>query len=348
MKLQTSLIPFQSPPHSLVWEGDTLVDWAAGGNRYALDGTFESANRRFSDRFNGVAALPDGRCAALFERRWTNGILVINDLENPEYTHFRAGERVFSFRKINIREIKRSYYEADAYEYPIALFYLPDGRPAILHCPDEYNRLEIELIETGERLTVSENRNPEDCFHSRLEISPSGRYALSAGWVWHPVDMLWVYDLHQVLEDPRHLDHDKTISHNVGSAAFLDDDLIVYAIIPWPPSEAEKLLGKTQIDLYSIEKAAVIHSVGVDREHISVLPTPSRSYVWDIFNYPKIIDLNTGAIVAECPELITNGPTSSIELNFDQKAHPPFALHPDRRRLAVGTKEGIAIISCSV
>lgn len=176
-------------------------------------------------------------------------------------------------------------------------------------------------------------------------MSPSGRYALSAGWVWHPVDALWVFDLHKALEDPRYLDHDITISHNVGSAAFLDDDLIVYAIIPWPPSNAADLLGKTQIDVYSIEKAAVIHSVGVDREHISVLPTSNQRYVWDIFNYPKIIDLHTGAVTAECPELNTNGPTTSIDLNFDQKEHPPFARHPDRRRPAVWTKDGIVIVT---
>ena len=40
-------------------------------------------------------------------------------------------------------------YQAHEYEYPIALYYLPDGRPAILHCPDEYCQMEIELIETG-------------------------------------------------------------------------------------------------------------------------------------------------------------------------------------------------------
>lgn len=345
MKLQTNLLPFHTPPLSLVWEGDTLVDWVAGGNRYALDGSFESANRRFSDRFNGVAALPDGRCAAVFERRWTSGLLIINDLENPEYTHIRAGERVFSFRNIKTREIKRSYYEADAYEYPIALFYLPDGRPAILHCPDEYNRLEIDLAETGERLTASNKRGPADCFHSRLQVSPSGRYALSAGWVWHPVDSLWVFDLHKALDDPRHLDHDTAIENDVSSATFLDDDLIVYSFLSWAYHKAADLLGEGQIDLYSISKGAVVHSVGIDREHLSLLPTPNRRYVWDVFNCPKIIDLNTGLVVAECPELSTNGPTSAIDLNFDPAEHPPYALHPDRRRLAVGTKEGIVIVT---
>lgn len=342
--LQKIFLPFPQKPLSLVWEGDTLVDWVAGGNRYFPDGTFESANRVFSDRFNGAVALPDGRCAAIFERRWTSGLLIINNLENPEYTHIRTGERVYSFRKIDLREIKRSYYEADAYEYPIALFYLPDGRPALLHCPDEYNRLEIDLLETGERLTASDSRQPADCFHSRLQVSPSGRYALSAGWVWHPVDSLWVFDLHKALEDPRHLDEDNAVENDVSSAVFLNDEYIALSITADVCHAAADLLGKSQIDLYSLEKEQVVNSVGVDLEHISLLPTPNDRYVWDIHRYPKIIDLHTGAVVAECPELITNGPASSIDLNFDPAEHPPYALHPDRRRLAVGTKEGIGII----
>ncbi len=76
--LQKSILPFSKKPLSLVWEGDTLLDWVSGGNRYYLDGTFISANTRFSNRFNGVAALPDGRCAAVFERLWTNGLLIIS------------------------------------------------------------------------------------------------------------------------------------------------------------------------------------------------------------------------------------------------------------------------------
>ena len=346
--LQQTFLPFNNRPVSLVWEDDTLVDWVAGGNRYALDGTFESANRVFSDRFNGAVALPDGRCLALFERRWTKGLIISNELENPEYTRIRAGERIFSFRKIKTREINRSYYEADAYEYPIALFCLPDGRPAILHCPDEYNRLEIELLETGERLTASDRRKPEDCFHSRLEVSPSGRYALSAGWVWHPVDALWVFDLHKALEDPRHLDGDNAVENDVSSAVFLNDELIAFSIVDGTCHAPSDLLGKSQINLYSPEKEEVVHRIGVDLEYLSLLPGPDKRHVWDVFRYPKIIDLHMGAVVAECPELITNGPASSIDLNFDPAEHPPYALHPDRRRLAVGTKEGIVIVSMKI
>ncbi len=66
-----------------------------------------------------------------------------------------------------------------------------------------YNRLEIEDARTGEPLTAGPEREPDDFFHSRLAVSPSGRYLLSAGWVWHPWGCLVVFDLRQALADPR-------------------------------------------------------------------------------------------------------------------------------------------------
>jgi hypothetical protein len=51
-----------------------------------------------------------------------------------------------------IREVNRSYYHADAYRYPLALFTLPDGRTGVVHCPEDYNRLEIDDARTGHRL----------------------------------------------------------------------------------------------------------------------------------------------------------------------------------------------------
>jgi hypothetical protein len=53
-----------------------------------------------------------------------------------------------------IRELGRSYYHADAYRYPLALFTLPDGRTGLVHCPAAYNRLEIEDALTGAPLTL--------------------------------------------------------------------------------------------------------------------------------------------------------------------------------------------------
>jgi hypothetical protein len=344
MKLQTNLITFQFPPYSLVWEGDTLVDWRAGGNRYELDETFKPSNLRFSPNFNGVVALPDSRCIALFECRWTKGLLLPNEPKNPQYNQIQLGERVFSFLKMYPREINRSYYQAHEYEYPIALFYLPDGRAAILHCPDEYCRLEIELIETGERLTASDSRKSDDVFHSRLLVSPSGRYALSAGWVWHPIDVLCLFDLHRAIEDPSELDKGITVVSDAYSAVFLDDDIIAYSISSESRWATPGFKEKSQVNLYSIEKGTVVHSIGIDQGPLSLLPTDNRRYVWEISSHVKLLDLDTGEVLAECPQAIVNGSIGAIDFTYEDFEHPPFALHPDRRRLAVGTKEGIALL----
>ena len=84
-----------------------------------------------------------------------------------------------------IRELNRSHQQAGAYDYPIALGALPDGRQILVHCPDAYNVLQIEDAATGERLTAGP-REPRDVFHSRLAISPDGQHLLSAGWYWQP------------------------------------------------------------------------------------------------------------------------------------------------------------------
>lgn len=87
-----------------------------------------------------------------------------------------------------IRELNRSWYCATSYRYPLALFTLPDGRTGVAHCPEHYNRIEIEVAATGERLTADPARRPADMFHSRLQVSDDCARLLSAGWLWHPVE----------------------------------------------------------------------------------------------------------------------------------------------------------------
>jgi hypothetical protein len=173
MKLQKKSLSHYAP-QSLAWQGDVLVDWVAGGTQYHLDGTLLNGNTNFGYRFDKATALADGSYAVIFEELGTKGLIIRNELEKPQYKTIGAGNRTFSFKQYDLREINRSYYHADDYSYPIALFRLPNGRPAILHCPDEYNRLEIDLLENGKRLTVSGERDTSDVFHSRLQVSPFG------------------------------------------------------------------------------------------------------------------------------------------------------------------------------
>lgn len=130
---------------------------------------------------------PAGDLAALLQTTGTKGLLL------------KADKRL-------LREVNRSFYHAEAYRYPLVLFTLPDGRTGLIHCPARYNQLEIEEAVTGDPLVARGERTPKDVFHSRLAVSVSGRYLLSAGWVWQPWSCVMVYDLLAALEDPARLD----------------------------------------------------------------------------------------------------------------------------------------------
>lgn len=202
---------------SLCWDGNTLVNWAGGAARYNLDGSHTPSRVNYAYRFNAATASPSGRFVALYERLGTKAVLL------------RDGRIV--------RELNRSFYHAHVYEYPIVLFALPDGREVLAHCPDKYNRLEIEDAETGERLTQRQTPSP-DFFHSRLAVNAPATRLLSAGWAWHPFNSVGFYDVARALADSKHLDgldgHDRERafpegSVEVNSAAFVGSDRVVVA-----------------------------------------------------------------------------------------------------------------------
>jgi hypothetical protein len=90
---------------------------------------------------DAASVAPNGDVVALVQSTGTKGLL------------FDADTRL-------IREVDRSIYHAEAYRYPIALFTLPSGRTGIVHCPKQYNRLEIEDARTGDLLTGGFARDP--------------------------------------------------------------------------------------------------------------------------------------------------------------------------------------------
>jgi hypothetical protein len=100
---------------SLCWRGDQLVDWVGGSRAFASDGTEQLAKVRYGYRFDAATASPDGRFAVIYERLGTKGLLLHDG-------------RI-------VRELDRSFYHAQAYEYPIALFNDREGRVLLAHCP---------------------------------------------------------------------------------------------------------------------------------------------------------------------------------------------------------------------
>jgi hypothetical protein len=307
---------------SLIWQGDELVDWVGGGARYQLDGTSERAGVFYAYRFDAAAATADGEWIAIYQRLGTKALLL------------RGGQLV--------RELDRSYYHADVYEYPIALWRLPDGRAVVAHCPEAYNELHIDETETGRRLTARDGKS-SDLFHSRLAVSPDGRWLMSAGWIWHPIDFVGIYDIAAALARPETLDDARQVpaaetSIEISAAAFAGRDRLVV-------SAGLEDLGNTELrpghlGAYRLDEERYERATMPDERPGTIMP--AGDFVVGFYEHPKLIELETGRIVARWPMLATGTQTSSIIHHIEPP--PPLALDPANLRFAVAGPDEITVI----
>jgi hypothetical protein len=321
--------------HSLCWRGDELVDWVGGGRAFAADGTERPARVIQGYRFDAATASPDGRFAVIYERLGTKGLLLHDG-------------RI-------VREIDRSFYFADAYEYPVALFNDSGGRVLLAHCPGNYCRLELEEAETGRPLTASADRKPSDFFHSRLAVSPHGKRLLSAGWVWHPLSLVGCFDVAQALIDPRHLDdgHHLSSSFNPGlaeenSACWLDDDCIAVATSAEPEQDSVEdddgppLLNGLAV--YDVITRTCLRAFQLEQPAGTILALGKR-YVLSLYRHPKLLDLSTGKVVHVWTELRSGLQDGSIMFQLDGDAKPPpMAFDPASNRFAIVNGDTVTLI----
>ena len=311
---------------SLTWHEDQLVDWVGGGNSFSLDGSTARASVIYGFRFDNVCSSADGKYAVIYEQLGTKGLL----LEDGEI----------------IRELNRSFNHANVYEYPVCFAKLESQRDVLIHCPDEYNRIEIEDVRTGELLTKCDTRKPKDFFHSRLATSPNGKLLLSAGWVWHPFDAVCVWDIAESIDQPTSLDSSQLFpsqSTEVSSAAFLDNEHLLLSTsdesFAGDEYEVDELRPST-ISVWNIPKRKIESQVNVE-ERVGRLMPINRHYALGFFEAPKIICLESGQIVARLPELKTGTQTSSIIHHND--ALPPIAADVANHRFAVANENEIHV-----
>jgi len=309
------------PLKSLCWCGDELVDWATGGTRYQLDGTVVRSRFYWGYPFDRAIVSPNGEYAVVYEVLGTKGL-------------------VFQGRKL-IREINRSYYHADVYEYPIAVFQLPDGQTGIIHCPDEYNRIEIEEIVSGKRLTKREGKSA-DFFHSRFQVSLNSEFLLSAGWVWHPLDAVQLFRIPDILRHPTVLD--KYAEMNAPAELFEahgavfqgNESLIMVGDNGGEPGEEGHFLGR-----YNLRNARVDLTTKM-QEQAGTIMSVNAEYIMGFYECPKLIEIASGKIVQKWPELNSGKQNSSIIHHIDEL--PPLALDSNHMRFAVAGAKGITVI----
>jgi hypothetical protein len=306
---------------SVAWVGDQLVDRLGGHDRYGLDGSVASGGIAYGYRFDAIENSPSGDYTVLYERRGTKGIVL----------------RGFKI----LREINRSYYQASSFDFPITLLRLPDGREAIAHCPDHYARIEIDLLEGGERLTARPINAPEpdDFFHSGLATDPSGTWLMSAGWVWHPFGLARFWRLVEALEDPTRLDHAarQSGSSEVTAAAFLSETRVAMASSPdandfTEDDDPDAKLRPGTLGVYDPGAANWEHIVPVAGPTGRLL-TVDEDHLLALYESPRLIRVSTGETVERWQQISTGDWNYCYGRTLAKE--PAFAWDSVGRRLAV-------------
>lgn len=330
--MQTRNLNF--PCQTIDWLGDALVDWASGGSALILSTgrTCNYAQYHLHYRFDGVVTSADKQYVLVYEKYGTKALLL------------KMG--------VLIREINRSYYEADAYEFPAVFFEFQD-RTYLAHCPAEYCRIDFEDVETGEIVTNMPRRKPGDFFHSRLEVSPDGKYLLSKGWVWHPMNEILLFNIEKCFSDPCLLDDGNIAMQDINSerctASFIDEQHILLGtstttwdtgkVSPVPPSSIA-------VWRFTDNVITAVHTPAFSFGNLFAI---NFRYCWDLYRHPKIIDIQTGELVEEATEI--NSGEQQGALIGNPTGIPLMALSSDRMRLAVKStsgQNGVVVVSASV
>ncbi len=312
-----------------------MIDWVRGGDVFHLDGSFDSRHTRYAFSFDAAISSPCGNYAVIYQRLGVKGLLL------------RDG-------KI-LRELNRSFYHAGAYEYPICLFTGPDGRTLLAHCPDEYTQIEIEDAETGVRMPRSCERDGVDIFHSRLRVSPCGRWLLSAGWLWHPYGDVAVFDLHAALNDTSLLDRPARHVPAKGepaTAEFLPDGRILIATYgedePDEEEPQEQLakddgeLPPSSMGIFDPFQWRFDRMVRVDAAVGNLMPLDDKLAL-GFFDHPKLFSLESGALLQSWPSLASGKQFGCILMS--NPSLPAVACDPAGRRFAVAGENAIHVVS---
>jgi hypothetical protein len=315
---------------SLSWRDDELVDWVGGGRRFSLGGVEQRASVYYAYKFDAATSSPDGRFAVIYQRLGTKALL----LEDGKL----------------VRELNRSYYCADAYEYPVTLFNDAEGRLLLAHCPEKHCQIELEDARTDRALTPSHDRNPSDFFHSRLAANPSGTRLLSAGWVWHPWNAVVTFDVGTALKEPSVLDKGTALEphsgHEEGSACWLDDHTIVVAGTGDSEDggkddgdDPTENLTPRGLAVYDLTQSRCVRAFAMETTP-GTMWAIDNNHVLSLFGHPKMIDLRDGHVVHEWHQLNSGSQLSSLS----QSAPPPMAFDPSGKRFAIDNGDLVTVI----
>ncbi len=206
---------------------------------------------------------------------------------------------------------------------------------------------EIEEIETGDRITGTLERDGPDVFHSRLSVSPGGRWLMSAGWVWHPVDVVYVYDLAEAIREPATLDKEGLSppgAWEMSSASFSGPDAVVIGTSDefyGDEDDSDDLRpGKNVIGMWEIGAASYSAAVSLEHPPGAIMALDDRFAIC-FFGHPRLIDFDQARTVHEWHEIDSGEQARSITWG---KESPRIALDPQNARFAVADDECVRIV----
>ncbi len=245
------------------------------------------------------------------------------------------------------RELNRSFYCAEAYDYPIALGATAADRVVVVHCPTKFDLLEIEDAETGEVLDSLKSKDME--FHSRLSLSTDGRLLIDAGWFWHPWCGAAVFEIKQVSDGSIRFTKNTAFpavfsaQNEIDSVAFLGNaQLAVSSVSHYFGEEPQTAsLSPKQLGIWSLAERR--WESRVDLSEPTGMMMPWKEWVVSFYDHPKLIELATGRVVHRWDKIYTGKQIGPIELG--DPPPPPIAIEPLQGRFAVASSKAVTLVS---
>ena len=208
------------------------------------------------------------------------------------------------------KELMRDEYLPEHCIFSIG-FYLKDGQTFLIHAT-EWNRLDITCLDTGHLLTdrivdYETEQNYFDYFHSSILVSPDSSKFTSNGWIWHPWDLITVYETEKFLDtfESSHIDVEIGAIGERGGynwdrpLCWIDNNILGIG-----HNEGEKSEGKQKVSseilIYDIASKSITNRIDFDGFEVEDSGEAKGSLFFDRKN-KRFIGLNrkTGLLAAD-------------------------------------------------
>jgi predicted NAD-dependent protein-ADP-ribosyltransferase YbiA (DUF1768 family) len=230
---------------------------------------------------------------------------------------------------------ERDDYHPDVCRFPLA-WCERAGQPVLVHA-SEWNRLDLCDPLTGaclsERGPTSFRAGEErpahylDYFHAGLVSSPSGRFILDNGWVWHPWGVPRVFEVERWLAGNPWESEDGPSVHDLGGRGYHWDGAVA-----WLDERTVALWGEGD-DEVALTPAALVYDAETGVERIR-FPGPARG-----------LAATGGLLLSFAGERGTDvwDPATGEQLHHDP-ALLPIAAHPTSGELLAWRGGGLEVV----